>query len=186
MAHNIPTQWEVPQFSFNTEDQASEWKKFHIQALHYLEALDIDQERQDETKKGWQQIRMMFKGEDRYILQTLLNNNTITDEDQLTPACTLQAIQTTIKEDEHHWHYRDEIFSNIRQQPDEGIHTLNTRITNLVNNCKFTDTATTETIKIMLLVHSVIFHETRDWIRLQDQSALMYQSLLQHCKLLEQ
>ena len=128
---------------------------------------------------------MMLKGEDGYILQTLLNTNTITDEDQLIPACALQAIQTTIKEDEHHWHYRDEIFSDIRQQPDQGIHTLHTKITNLVNNCKFTDAATKETIKIILLIHSVTFHEARDWIRLQDQSALTYQSLLQHCKLLE-
>ena len=129
---------------------------------------------------------MMFKGEDRHILQTLLNNNTITDEDQLTPAHALQAIQTTIKEDEHHWHYRHKIFSNIRQQPDEGIHTLNTRITNLVNNCKFSVTATKETIKIMLLVHSVTFHKARGSVRLQDQSALTYQSILRHCKLLEQ
>ena len=66
------------------------------------------------------------------------------------------------------------------------MHTLNTRITNLVNNYKFTDTATKETIKIMLLAHSVTFHEARDWIRLQDQSTLMYQSLLKHGKLLQQ
>ena len=38
----------------------------------------------------------------------------------------------------------------------------------------------------MLLAYSVTFHEARDWIGLQDQSALMYQSLQQHCKLLEQ
>ena len=82
-------------------------EKNYIQALYHLEALDIDPERQVETKKGWQHIKMMFKGEDRHILQTLLDNNIITDEDQLTPAHALQAIQTTIKEDEHHWHYRD-------------------------------------------------------------------------------
>ena len=83
---------------------------------------------------------MMFKEEDRQTLQMLLDNNTITQEDQCIPSKALQAIQTTIKEDEHFWHYRDEIFSNVRQQAHEGIHTLNTRITSLVNNCKFTHT----------------------------------------------
>ena len=78
----------------------------------------------------------------------------MTDEDQLTPSHALQAIQTTIKEDEHHWHYSNKIFSDIIQHPDEAIHTFNTRITNLVNNCKFTDAATKETIKVMLLAHS--------------------------------
>ena len=38
----------------------------------------------------------------------------------------------------------------------------------------------------MLLVHAIKYHETRDWIRLQNQSTLTYQSPLAHCKLLEQ
>ena len=38
----------------------------------------------------------------------------------------------------------------------------------------------------MLLAHAIKYHETRDWIRLQDQSPLAYQLLLNHCKLLEQ
>ena len=129
---------------------------------------------------------MMFKGEDSQILQIPLNNNTIAQEDQCTPSKPLQAIQTTIKEDEHFWHYRDEIFSDVRQQAHVGIHTLNMRINSLVNNCKFTGIPTKETIKIMWLVHAVKFHEARDWIRLQDQSTFTYTSPLQHCKLLEQ
>ena len=47
----------------------------------------------------------------------------ITPEGQLTPSCALKAIQTTIKEEQHYWHYRDEIMSDIRQQPNEQIHT---------------------------------------------------------------
>ena len=137
-------------------------------------------------QKGWKQIKMMFAGEDRQALQTLIDNNTITPEDQLTPSHTLKAIQTTIKEEEYYWHYRDEIMSDIRQQPNEKIHTLNTRITTLVNNCRFQDHQTTETIEIMLLQHAIKFHEARDWIRLQDPATLTYQSLLNHCKLLEQ
>ena len=86
-----------------------------------LETLDINPEREDETKKGWKQIKMMFTGEDRQALQTLIDNNTIIPEDQLTPSHTLQAIQTTIKEEECYWHYRDEIMSDVTQQPNEQI-----------------------------------------------------------------
>ena len=38
----------------------------------------------------------------------------------------------------------------------------------------------------MFLAHAIKYHEARDWIRLQNQSTLTYQSLLGHCKLLEQ
>ena len=38
----------------------------------------------------------------------------------------------------------------------------------------------------MLLVHAIKYHEARDWIRLQEQFTLTYQSLLNHCKCLEQ
>ena len=95
-------------------------------------------------------------------------------------------MQTTIKEDEHFWHFRDELFSNVRQEQHEGMHTFNNRITTLVNNCKLTDKSIKETIKIMLLSHAVRYHKARDWIRLQDQSTLAYQSLSNHCKLLGQ
>ena len=146
----------------------------------------MDPEREDETKKGWKQIKMMFTGDVRQALQTLIDNNTIIPEDQLTPSHALKAIQTTIKEEEHYWHYGDEIMSDVRQQPNVQIHTLNTRITTLVNNCRFLDHQRTETVKIMLLQHTIKFHKARHWIRLQDPATLTYQPLLKHCKLLEQ
>ena len=37
----------------------------------------------------------------------------------------------------------------------------------------------------MVLQHAVKYHEARDWIHLQDQSTLMYQSFLAHCRQLE-
>ena len=181
-----PPHWETPKFSFTTEDQAAEWKKFYIRALDFLESLDIDPEKKDENKRGWHQIKMMFQDDDRQTLQDLIDNNTITAEDQLMPTSALQAIQRTLKEDEHFWHFRDELLSDFRQEPNEGIHSLSNRITNLINNCKFTDSNTKETLKPMLLVHAIKYHEARDWIRLQNQSTLTYQSLLAHCKLLEQ
>ena len=72
------------------------------------------------------------------------------------------------------------------QEPNEGTHSLGNRITNFINNCKFTNSNTKETLKIMLLAHAIRYHEARDWIRLQNQSTLTYQLLLNHCKLLEQ
>ena len=95
-------------------------------------------------------------------------------------------IQILRKEDEHFWHFRDEPLSDFRQEPNKDIHTLNTTITTLINNCKFTHSPTKETLKIMFLAHAVKYHEARDWIRLQDQSTLNNQSLLNHCKTLEQ
>ena len=76
--------------------------------------------------------------------------------------------------------------SNLRQQPDEQLHALNTRITNLVNKCSFQDAQTTETIKIMLLQHAIRYHKAHNWIHLQDPATLTYKTLLQHCRLLEQ
>ena len=116
--------------------------------------------------------------------QTMIDNNTITQQDQHTPIQALKAIKTTIKDEEHYWHYRDEIMSDIRQEPNEQVYTLNRRITTLVTNCKFTDQQTTETMKLMLLQHAIRFHEARDWIRLQDPATLT-NHYLNHCKLLE-
>ena len=137
MAHSNISRWEASKFLFGSEDQAAVWKEFYMRAIHYLETLDIETEAEDENKKGWKQIKMMFTGEDRQALQTLIDKNTITQEDQCTPIWALKAIQTTIKEEEHYWHHRDEAMSDIRQQPDEQVHALNTRITSLVNNCRF-------------------------------------------------
>ena len=84
----------------------------------------------------------------------MIDNNTITQEDRLTPTKALKAIHSCIK-DEHFWYFRDEIMTGVRQEPNEQIHALNTRITMLVNNCRFQDHQTTETIKIMLLQDAV-------------------------------
>ena len=115
----------------------------------------------------------------------MIDNNTIMHEDQQTPTKALKTIQSYIKDEEHFWYFRDKVRSDVRQQPTEQIHALNTRITTLVSNCRFQEQQTTETIKIMLLQHAVQFHQAKDWIHLQDQNQLTYASLLQHCKMLE-
>ena len=97
-----------------------------------------------------EKIKMMFKGEDHWALQTLLNNM-ITPLDLCTPTHALNAIQTHIKEDKHYWHFSNEVLSYFWQLPNKGIHTLNTKIPTLINNCKFQHKQTKETIKIMLL-----------------------------------
>ena len=43
----------------------------------------------------------MFKGEDMQALQTLVDNNTISPEDHLTPVSALKTIQSCIKDEEH-------------------------------------------------------------------------------------
>ena len=182
---NTPT-WRAPKFTFNSENQAAEWKKFYTAVIDYLETLNIDPEKEDQHRTGWKQIKMMFSREDRQELQTLIDNNTITPADQCIPVQALKAIQTTIKAEEHYWQFRDDTLSNIRQQPEEQVHTLNNRITELVNNCHFQHQQTTETIKIMLLQHAIKYHEARDWIRQQEPATLTYKALLNHCKMLEQ
>ena len=92
MAQNNTSRWEAPKFSFNMEDQASQWKKFYTRAIDYLETLDIYPEQEDQHKKGWKQIKMMFTGEDRQALQTMIDSNTITQADQCTPVQALKAI----------------------------------------------------------------------------------------------
>ena len=171
MAQNY-TKWTAPSFSFDTADQPTAWRDFYIRALDYLETLKINPEEEDQEKTGWIQIKMMFAGEDRQALQTLIDNNTITAADQCTLIQALKAIQTAIKDEEHYWHYRDEVLSDIRQQPGEQVHALNNRITTLVNKCHFQDQKTTETIKIMLLQHAIKYHEAHDWIRLQNPAEL--------------
>ena len=75
----------------------------------FLETLDTDPNKEDESKWGWHQIKMMFQGEDRQALQTLLENSTITPEDQFIPPHAPNKIQISITEEEHFLHYRDEL-----------------------------------------------------------------------------
>ena len=102
--------------------KTQEWKAFHTRVLDFLETLDIDPEKEDQTKDGWRQIKMMFQGEYIQALQTLINNNTITPEDQLSPTHALKAIQSCIKDEEHFCHFSDEVMSDFHQQPNEQIH----------------------------------------------------------------
>ena len=56
----------------------------------------------------------MLKGEDRQALQKLIDNNTISPEDQLTPVSALKAKQSCIKDEEHFWHYGNKLMSDFR------------------------------------------------------------------------
>ena len=58
----------------------------------------------------------------------LTDNGTITEENMKTPCDTLDAISTTIKAEKHFWAHRDELISDVRQQPNEGIHALSQHI----------------------------------------------------------
>ena len=96
-------------------------------------------------------MKMMFQLEDWKTLQTLVTNYTITQDLQQTPQLPLETIQTRIKEDEYFWHYRDQLVSDVRQKPNEFLHTLNTHVLQLINNCHLTNNDAKETLKIMQL-----------------------------------
>ena len=100
--------WEAPKFSINVPNQAKEWKIFYTRAIDFLEIFYIDPDSEGETKYGWQQIKMIFYGEDRQALQTLIDNNTITHEDQQTsPMPSMPYSQA--KEEELFWHFRERL-----------------------------------------------------------------------------
>ena len=187
MASSHPhNHWEAPAFHFNSANQSEDWRAFYTRALDYLDAFNIELDQADDNHKGWKQIKLMFEGEDRWALQTLIENGTMSLEHMKTPKATLDVIATTIKSEEHFWAYRGDLMSDVWHQPGEGIHALSQCICDLVTKSKFAHPDTQEMIKIMVLQHVVWYHEARDWIRQQDQSQLTYQALLSHCKLLEQ
>ena len=106
MAQNN-TRWTAPSFSFDAADQCTAWSHFYLRALDYLEVLKINPEEEDQHKRGWEQITTMFTGENKQILQTLIDNNIITAADQRTPILALKAIQTAIEDKEHYQHDRN-------------------------------------------------------------------------------
>ena len=128
-----------PQVHFYSPYQATKWKAFYIQTTDFLEVLNTDTEVEENTKKGWKQLKMMFEGEDQQALQTLVYNRTITPDHHKTPIRVLNTIQTTTKEKEHFWHFREEILSDFRQKTDEGTHALSNHIITQVNHTKITN-----------------------------------------------
>ena len=98
----ISSNWTAPTFSFDAADHPTAWRDFYYRAQDYLELFRIKPTEEDQLKRGWEQITTMFTGESRQILQTLIDNNTITETDQRTAILALKAIQTAIKNKEHH------------------------------------------------------------------------------------
>ena len=123
----------------------------------------------------------MFEDEDHQALQTLIDNQTISPEAQWTPSLALKAIQSIIKEDIHFWHHRDELLTDLWQLPSDGIHAISTHIITLIGKFKFPSHEVKEMMKLMVLQHALKYHEVWDWICLQDQDNLAYQSLLNYC-----
>ena len=177
--------WEAPKFLFNSPNQVDAWKSFYIRALNFLEALDIDPDEEDQEKKGWKKIKMMFEDEDHQALQALIDNQTISPEAQLTPSLMPKAIQSILKEDVHFWHHRDELLTDLQQLSNEGIHALSTHIITLIGKCRFPLQEVKGIMKLMVLQHAVKYLWAQDWIHLQHQDSLTYQSLLNYCTQLE-
>ena len=121
----------------------------------------------------------MFEGDGRQDLQSLIDSGSIMEESIRTPQYALDATGTTMKSEEHFWAFQDELLSDVRQLPSEGIHVLSTHVCILITQCKFPHPQMQEMLKIMVLQHAVWFYEARNRICQQDQS------LLSQCKLLE-
>ena len=100
----INSNWTAPTFSFDAADQPNAWIDFYYRAQDYLEVLGIKPEEEDQEKRGWEQITAMFTGESKQILQTLIDNNKITETAQRTPILALKTIQTAIEDKEHYQH----------------------------------------------------------------------------------
>ena len=98
----ISSNWTAPTFSFDEADKPHAWEIFYLTSQDYLEVLRIKPAEEDKEKRGWEQITQMFTGENRQILQNLIDNNKITETDQRTPILALKAIETAIKNKEHH------------------------------------------------------------------------------------
>ena len=107
---------------------------------------------------------MMLEEEDCQGLQTLIDNKAISPDAHHTPTLALRAVHSVIKEDVHFWHHSDQLLSDLRQVPEEGIHGLSNGINTIVSKCQFPNEEVTEIIKIIVLQHTVKYHEVRDWI----------------------
>ena len=77
----------------------------YTRAVNYVEALDINAKEAGDCKAGWKQLKMMFDGKDQQTIQTLIINGTITLESQKMSLCVLDAIGTTIRSEDHFWHF---------------------------------------------------------------------------------
>ena len=104
----ISSNWTAPTFSFDEADQPHAWEIFYLTSQDYLEVLRIKPAEEDKEKRGWEQITQMFTGENRQILQNLIDNNTITETHQRTPILALKAIQKAIEDGKHHLHHKDD------------------------------------------------------------------------------
>ena len=74
MASHPSSCWEAPKFNFSSPKQSEDLRVFYTRAIDYLEVLDIDDKETDDCKTGWKQLKMMFEGEDKQTLQTLIDN----------------------------------------------------------------------------------------------------------------
>ena len=112
--------------------------------------MDIHIDAVDDCKKGWKEFKMMFKGEDCQTLHTLVKNGTITPEAQRTPKAVLDVTQTTIKGEEHFWHYKDTLYPTpVKEQinPYKSVATLSLNLSPTVNSPII---KTMEALKIIL------------------------------------
>ena len=83
--------WEASTFHFNSPNKSEDWRTIYTRAHDYLDALDIEPDQADDNHQGWKQLKLMFEGEDRQALQTLIDNSGHNarryEEAQCCPGC---------------------------------------------------------------------------------------------------
>ena len=51
---------EALKFTFSNANQADKWTAFYTQEVSFLEAIHIDTESKDSSKKSWKQLKIML------------------------------------------------------------------------------------------------------------------------------
>ena len=79
----------------------------------------------------------MFEGEVCLAVQTHFNNGTITPKDQKVSIRVLDTTQTTIKEEEHFWHYKDKTYQISDKKKKKYMHLViaSPHLSTVPNSC---------------------------------------------------
>ena len=176
-----------PTFSFSWPNQAEAWKAFKLHARDYLRYHKIKWDTADESQKGYITFRLMItEMEDREMLDDMEDDGSLPDDDRKTPKTFFGKIeQLKIQKPENEWKYRDELMSGLKQNADETVHQLRTRIETLVSRSNFELEQLRQSLKILALVRAVRYHEVREWIRHPDQKAATFQQVYDYCREME-
>ena len=176
-----------PTFSFARPNQAEAWRAFKLHARDYMRYYKIKWDAADDSMKGYVTFRLMITDvDDREMLDDMEDDGTLSEEDRKRPKAFFEKIeQLKIQRPENEWKYRDELMSGLKQNADETVQQLRTRIETLVNRSNFELEQLRQSYKTLALVRAVRYHEVREWIRHPDQKNVTFQQVYDCCREME-